>query len=72
MLFRSTFFHNLTDLSIIGAAGDWQDDGACTANVVKQGQFVAVHYESKSVPLTVPVQTPKSVPKTKNSRVFSF
>ncbi|KIP08233.1 carbohydrate-binding module family 5 protein [Phlebiopsis gigantea 11061_1 CR5-6] len=55
-----------------GVAGDWTDDGACTANVLKQGQFVTVHYESKAVPTKVPVETPKSVPSTKNSRVYNF
>ena len=55
-----------------GAAGDWQDDGACPANGLKQGQYVTAHYESKSVPLTVPVQTPAGTPKKKNSRVYKF
>ena len=42
----------------IGVAGDWQDDGACTTVALAPGQFITVHYESKSVPLSVPVKTP--------------
>ncbi|THH31700.1 hypothetical protein EUX98_g2472 [Antrodiella citrinella] len=38
-----------------GVAGDWQSDGACPAVL---NQIVPVHYESKSVPLEVPVKTP--------------
>ncbi|KAF7789642.1 hypothetical protein EIP86_000588 [Pleurotus ostreatoroseus] len=54
-----------------GAAGDWQDDGACTAAAHVAGAVVTAHYESKSVPLEVPVQTPSgAAPKQKNSRVF--
>ncbi|PSR71375.1 hypothetical protein PHLCEN_2v12751 [Hermanssonia centrifuga] len=37
-----------------GAAGDWQDDGVCTNIALKAGEFVTVHYESKSVPTSVP------------------
>ena len=57
--------------TLAGAAGDWQDDGACTAAAQIAGTFVTAHYESKSVPLAVPVQTPTgAAPKHKNSRVF--
>ncbi len=55
-----------------GAAGDWQDDGVCTNIALKAGEFVTVHYESKSVPTSVPVTTPKSVPAAKNSRFFRY
>ncbi|EKM58395.1 glycoside hydrolase family 18 protein [Phanerochaete carnosa HHB-10118-sp] len=55
-----------------GTAGDWTNDGACTSNNLKAGQYIAYHYEQKSVPTKVPVETPSSVPKTKNSRVYSF
>lgn len=54
-----------------GVAGDWQNDGACTSVALKAGEFVKVHYESKSVPLEVPVKTPDGAgPKHKNSRFF--
>lgn len=49
----------------LGAAGDWQDDGVCTAAALKAGEYVKMHYESKSVPLSVPVHTP-----VVNSRAF--
>ncbi|GJF00072.1 glycoside hydrolase family 18 protein [Phanerochaete sordida] len=56
-----------------GAAGDWQDDGACTSNgPLKAGQYVTAHYEHKEVPTKVPVETPAGVPHRKNSRVYAF
>ena len=64
--------HAPSDATPTGAAGDWTDDGACTTNSAKQGQIVTVHYESKAVPTKLPIQTPKSVPSTKNSRVYNF
>ncbi|TCD70241.1 Chitinase 1 [Steccherinum ochraceum] len=49
-----------------GAAGDWQDDGACkTSNV--HGPIVTPHYESKSVPLQVPVKTPAAAVAAKEN-----
>ncbi|CAL1716603.1 unnamed protein product [Somion occarium] len=39
-----------------GPAEDWQDNGPCVA--AKAGQIIKPKYESKSVPLEVPVKTP--------------
>ncbi|KAI0078770.1 glycoside hydrolase [Panus rudis PR-1116 ss-1] len=50
-----------------GAAGDWTDNGACVA--AKAGQLIKPHYESKSVPLELPVKTPAPA-GTKSSRFF--
>ncbi|OCH83980.1 glycoside hydrolase [Obba rivulosa] len=36
-----------------GVAGDWQNDGVCVAANLAPGEFIKVHYESKSIPLTV-------------------
>ncbi|KAI0805941.1 glycoside hydrolase superfamily [Irpex lacteus] len=49
-----------------GAAGDWQDDGACTSTKLAAGQFIKSHYEEKEVPKAVPVETPSA----KHSRFF--
>ncbi|KAI0688227.1 glycoside hydrolase [Cytidiella melzeri] len=49
-----------------GVAGDWQDDGPCATAALAPGQFVKTHYESKAVPLSVPVKTPGA----KSSRFF--
>ena len=62
---------SLTEVLTTGTAGDWQDDGACTSANHKTGFYVTAHYESKSVPLEVPVKTPVSAaPTHKNSRLF--
>ena len=59
------------EICYLGVAGDWQDDGVCTSIAIKAGSYVTAHYESKSVPLKVPVQTPAGAgPKSKNSRFF--
>ncbi|KAH8100033.1 glycoside hydrolase [Cristinia sonorae] len=58
-----------------GAAGDWQDDGACSSFSAAN---VRPHYESKSVPLDSPVKTPaaalamKENAKHIGSRFFRF
>lgn len=57
--------------ALTGSAGDWQDDGACTTVALKAGAYITAHYESKSVPLSLPVKTPAGAgPKSKNSRFF--
>ena len=65
-IFRQVICYALT--WIIGSAGDWQDDGVCTTAALAPGQFVTAHYESKSVPLSVPVKTPG----VKHSRFFKL
>lgn len=53
----------------VGIAGDWQDDGPCVA--AKANQLIKPHYESKSVPLQVPVKTPAPAGR-KTSRSFKL
>lgn len=61
------------DTYILGAAGDWTDNGACTTKALAAGAYVTMKYESKSVPLKVPVETPAGLgPKGKQSRVYRF
>ncbi|KAJ3489443.1 hypothetical protein NLI96_g2139 [Meripilus lineatus] len=52
-----------------GAAGDWQDNGACTTAKVASfaAQTAKPHYESKSVPTAVPVQTPVEALRSKSA-----
>ncbi|KAK7690719.1 hypothetical protein QCA50_005818 [Cerrena zonata] len=42
-----------------GVADDWQDNGPCVAALANQ--LIKPHYESKSVPLQVPVKTPEAL-----------
>lgn len=50
--------HSILLRYLLGVAQDWQDNGACVA--AKASQFIKPHYESKSVPLELPVKTPEA------------
>ena len=66
-----SFVYAVSHREHTGVAGDWTDNGACSSFAHVAGAYVTPHYESKSVPLEVPVKTPAALaPQHKNSRFF--